>query len=114
MSKNRFSFLPDIGANMTVVGNVQTLSFGDSYEQRATSSIHPIYRKQSCTFTRPINESNEIYAFLTEYGYVKGFEQTDPRGEKGVWVVEPESLSMKQVKPGMIQITVTFVEKFEV
>ena len=45
MSKNRFSFLPDIGANMTVVGNVQTLSFGDSYEQRATSSIHPIYRK---------------------------------------------------------------------
>lgn len=45
MSKKRFSFLPDIGANMTVAGNVQTLSFGDSYEQRATSSIHSTYRR---------------------------------------------------------------------
>lgn len=113
MSKKRFNYLPDLGAKLSVVGNVTALNYGDNYEQRIATSINKSYRKQQCTFARPLDEANAIYDFLIENGYVDGFEWKDPRGQTGVWAVDAESLSMTQSKPGIFQITATFVEKFE-
>lgn len=107
----KFDWLPDLGAKKVVEPNVKVTKFGDGYEARIPTSINSSARKWECTFTKNLDEANQIDAFFAERNATKNFQWTDPQGYTGVFVCR--TWSMNQSNKGIFAVSATMEEVFE-
>ena len=107
-----FSYIPDFGATKKLQPKVNSISFGDGYEQRATLGINNNPQTWDLSFlNRGDTEAEAIDAFLTARGGVESFDWT-PYGESaGKYVCKEWSKSIDRYNGNTIQAT--FQEVFE-
>lgn len=111
MSKPRLEEAPDLGVDKAVRPNVNSIRFGDGYEQRVGSGMNRTPRTWKPTFTGAFPRISAIEAFLEERGGLESFEWADPHGNTGYYVCE--DWSMKQIKFGVYQLSATFRQVYE-
>ncbi|HII3710072.1 TPA: phage tail protein [Pasteurella multocida] len=68
-----FEYAPQWGMEMKKKPRVNTLSFGDGYEQRIPQGINNNLRVYSVSFSGSEELINEIDKFLNDHGAVKSF-----------------------------------------
>ncbi|HIF5575242.1 phage tail protein [Pasteurella multocida] len=68
-----FEYAPQWGMEMKKKPSVNTISFGDGYEQRTPQGINNKLRTYSVSFVGREELINEIDQFLDDHGAVKAF-----------------------------------------
>lgn len=111
MSKQTFSWKPDLAAEAKMKPNVTVTKFGDGYEHRVAVGINFKPKSWNLTFTRNYAEISQIIAFLDARGAVESFNWKDTTDVTGVYVCREWSYS--QTKPGVYQLNCTFDQVFE-
>lgn len=107
----KFTWLPDLGAQRSVKPLVNVTQFGDGYELRTASQINVNKRTWSMTFTNPLAVAAAQLDFLDAHQGRIAFQFVDPLGSSGVYVCRTWSSS--QSKFGLYAVTADFEEVFE-
>lgn len=111
MSRQTFSWFPDLEPEQTVKPSVNVTKFGDGYEARVVSGINsqPMSWSLGFTVTRAIGF--DILNFLRARGGQEAFNWANPLQESGVYVCR--EWRQRSLKGGFFQITCTFEQVFE-
>lgn len=82
-----FTYTPDFGASQTKKPSVNSMRFGDGYEQRATFGINTNPSAWQLSFSmRDDTEATAIDAFLTARKGVEYFDWTPPGSSAGKYI----------------------------
>lgn len=74
-----FTWIPDVGADRACEPRINSVRFGEGYEQTAPDGINSLMEKRSLSFTgRSLAETQAIAAFLEAQGGVTSFDYTHP------------------------------------
>lgn len=107
-----FTYIPDFNAAESKRPNVNSIRFGDGYEQRVTFGINTQPAEWSLTFTnRTDAERDNITGFLEARGAVESFDWTPPYGTTAKWVCSEWSVTMVAANINTVQAT--FRQVFE-
>jgi phage-related protein len=68
MALRLFTWIPDTGSNVDTEPKIESVSFGDGYEQRTPKGLNFIGDNWSLTFSRPQTEALDIVQFLRDHG----------------------------------------------
>lgn len=105
---------PDYGLSIENNPKINTISFGDGFEQRLTEGLNQNYRKLQLTF-KNITETNSdtLINFLNlRVTNADSFVYTPPNGVAGKFVID--SNYKKTINyANLATVTVTFREVFE-
>lgn len=89
-----FIWIPDQGVTRNIEARVNSIKFGDGYEQRVGDGINVLNEDVPLSFTlRPKAEINAIDDFLAARYGVENFDWTNPRGETFKYVCKSWSPS---------------------
>lgn len=81
---NTFTWVPSYGSRETTKPTVNTVKFGDGYEQRVATGINTMPRTWELELTnKPSVVADAIVAFLRQNKAVTAFKWTPPHGEPG-------------------------------
>lgn len=107
-----FTWKPDLGAAPSTRPLVNTVSFGDGYEQRTAQSLNRNKLSWSLVFTRPLQEALEIQQFLEDRSGLESFTWTDTLGRTNQYVCRQWDGPSQQYR-GLYVINATFEQVFE-
>lgn len=113
MTRETFTWSPEIGGTQSVNSEVEAIKFGDGYEVRMEKGLNSTSRTWELQFVVPKETAVQIITFLKSKRGVDTFNWTDPMNEPGIFLCEPGSLRTKRRDFGLYEISATFVEKFE-
>jgi phage-related protein len=113
MTRETFTWSPEIGGTQTVNSDVEPIKFGDGYELRIERGLNATSRTWEVQFIVPAEEAVQIMSFLKTKRGVETFYWTDPMNQLGIFLCEPGTLRSKRRDFGLYEISATFVEKFE-
>lgn len=111
MSKPKFTWAPDLGAEQKTKPNIHQTKFGDGYELRVSTGINVAPKTWSVRFTKSLAEAMEVLAFLEAREGRESFEWTDPLDREAIYVCREWSGSQQQF--GVYSISATFEQVFE-
>lgn len=111
MPTSTFTWKPDLGAQRSVKPNVETIKFGDGYEQRISRGLNLMPKTWDVKFSRPISEAGPILNFLEAQAGLVSFNWTDPMGVSGVYVCK--QWQSAQEKFGLYVVSCRFEQVFE-
>lgn len=99
-----FTYTPDFGASQSKKPRVNTMRFGDGYEQRATYGINNNPSEWSMTFSmRTDSEAAAIDTFLTARKGVESFDWTPPGASAGKYICREWSKTLDRNNLNTIQ-----------
>jgi len=108
-----FTWVPDHGASSDVNTRVNSLAFGDGYEQRSTDGLNTVSEDWSLNFTlRTKAEITAIADFLRERGGYERFDWTTPMGDALVFICK--RWSPVATHDGNWSLSCVFEQRFEV
>jgi len=84
--KERFSWLPDVGASIDEEPNVRSTPFGDNYELREPIGINTIKQKWTLTFTLSEIEATQARNFLKARNGSESFIWKTPESEDRLFI----------------------------
>ena len=111
MSKPRFKWHPDLGAQSTTKASVNKTKFGDGYELRVAEGINYTPVSWNVKFSRPGQAAKDILAFLKARGGLESFVWTDPLGNEATYVCREWSGSQQVF--GVYTISASFEQVYE-
>jgi phage-related protein len=77
-----FTWTPDRGLTRNVEARVNSITFGDGYEQRVGDGINTLNESVPLSFTlRTKTEINAIEDFFAARAGIENFDWTNPRGQ---------------------------------
>jgi len=107
-----FSYIPDFGATKKLAPRVNSISFGDGYEQRATFGINNNPQMWDLTFAnRSDTDAQAIDDFLIARGGVESFDWTPYNQSAGKYICKEWSKSIDKYNGNTIQAT--FIQVFD-
>lgn len=107
-----FTYTPDFGATKKLQPKVNSISFGNGYEQRARNGLNTNPQTWDLSFSnRTDTEAEAIDAFLTARGGVESFDWTPYNESAGKYVCKEWSKSIDGFNRNAIQAT--FLQVFE-
>lgn len=107
-----FTYIPDFGATKKLSPRVNSISFGDGYEQRATFGINNNPQIWDLTFAnRSDTDAQAIDNFLTARAGVESFDWTPYNQSAGKYICKEWSKSIDRYNGNTIQAT--FIQVFE-
>ena len=107
-----FTWIPSIGASLSVKPNVRRVSFGDGYEQRLAYGINTQSEVWSLEFRgKSTSDASAIDSFLRARGAVQAFDWTTPSGITGKFTCEEWSRTIEE--PNIENIRATFKQVFD-
>lgn len=111
MAYRLFIWHPDVGAKLARKPNLDTVKFGDGYEQSSPKGLNHNPRIWNCTFTRAAADAVAIENFLEELGGA-AFEWVDPRNVRALYKCE-EWDGTSQGQGGIYVVTAKFEQVFK-
>lgn len=90
---------------------IKEVEFGDGYKQVSGDGINTESQSWPFTYTGQKTEVMPIFAFIRRHA-TKSFVWTPPFGEKGLYRVKADSITLKPIGGSMITITATFEQAF--
>lgn len=107
-----FSYTPDFGATKKLQPRINSISFGDGYEQRATFGINNNPQTWNLSFSnRADSEAEAIDEFLTARGGMESFLWTPYNESQGRYICKEWSKSIDRYNGNTIQAT--FIQVYE-
>ncbi len=107
-----FTWIPSIGASLTLKPTVRRAAFGDSYEQRQAFGINTQTEVWALEFRGQTNaQASAIDTFLRARGAVQAFEWTTPSGVSGRFVCDEWSRVVEE--PNVESVRATFRQVFD-
>lgn len=90
---------------------IKEIEFGDGYKQVAGDGINPETQTWPFTYMGLKDEVMPIFKFIRQHT-TKSFIWTPPFGEKGLYRVKADSISMIPISSVVMKLTVTFEQAF--
>ncbi|MGO2345358.1 MAG: phage tail protein [Providencia sp.] len=90
---------------------VKQVEFGDGYKQVAGDGINTETQSWSFTYTGQKTEVMPIFNFIRQHT-VKSFIWVPPFGEKGLYRVKADSITLKPIGGQTLTISATFEQAF--
>ncbi|HBC9255009.1 TPA: phage tail protein [Proteus mirabilis] len=90
---------------------IKEIEFGDGYKQVAGDGINPESQTWPFTYMGLKDEVMPILKFIRQHT-VKSFIWTPPFGERGLYRVKADSISMIPISGGVMKLTATFEQAF--
>ncbi|KPD01936.1 phage tail protein [Moellerella wisconsensis] len=90
---------------------IKEVEFGDGYKQVAGDGINTETQSWPFTYTGQKAEVMPIFNFIRQHT-VKSFIWVPPFGEKGLYRVKADSITLKPIGGSMITIAATFEQAF--
>ena len=107
-----FTWIPSVGAALSVKPSVHKVSFGDGYEQRMAFGLNTKPEVWSVEFHgKTTTDAAAIDAFLKARGAVECFNWTSPSGLAAKFVCEEWSRTIEE--PNIENIRATFKQVFD-
>jgi phage-related protein len=107
-----FTWIPSIGAALSIKPSVHKVAFGDGYEQRMAFGLNTKPEIWSVEFHgRTTTDASAIDGFLRARGAVEAFDWTTPSGLIGKFVCEDWSRTIEE--PNIEHIKATFRQVFD-
>ena len=107
-----FTWIPSVGANLSMRPTVRRVAFGDGYEQRLAFGINTQPEIWSLEFRgKSTAEAAAIDNFLRARGAVQSFDWTTPSGIAGKFLCEEWSHTVEE--PNLENIRATFRQVFD-
>ncbi len=107
-----FTWIPSIGASLTIRPTVKRVAFGDGYEQRLAFGLNTQPEVWSLEFrSRTSADAAAIDGFFRERGAVQPFVWTSPSGLTGKFTCEEWSRSVDE--PNIETVRATFKQVFD-
>ncbi len=107
-----FTWIPSIGAALSLKPLVHKVTFGDGYEQRLAFGINTKPEVWSLEFRgRTTTDATAIDNFLRARGAVEAFDWTTPSGLTAKFVCEDWSRTIEE--PNIEHIRATFRQVFD-
>ena len=107
-----FTYTPDFGANKKLTPKINSISFGDGYEQRARNGLNTNPQTWELTFSnRTDTEAGDIDSFLTARGGAESFDWTPYNESAGKYVCKEWSKSIDGFNRNSIEAI--FMQVFE-
>lgn len=97
-------------AQVASTNNMRSAQFGNGFIQSASSGINT-RRRSSSIVHGSSRHWREVYDFCNEH-VTKPFIWTPPDGKMGVFIVKPDSVSLKPISGGLYEVSATFEERF--
>ena len=107
-----FTWIPSVGAALSVKPSVHKVFFGDGYEQRMSFGLNTKPEVWSVEFHgKTTTDAAAIDAFLRARGAVECFDWTSPSGLAAKFVCEEWSRTIEE--PNIENIRATFKQVFD-
>ncbi len=107
-----FTWIPSIGASLTLKPTVRRVAFGDGYEQRQAFGINTQAEVWALEFRGQTSaQASAIDTFLRAPGAVQAFEWTTPSGASGRFVCDEWSRVVEE--PNVEGVRATFRQVFD-
>lgn len=90
---------------------IKEIEFGDGYKQVAGDGINPESQTWPFSYMGLKDEVMPIFKFIRQHT-AKSFIWTPPFGEKGLYRVKADSITMIPVSGGVMKLTATFEQAF--
>ncbi|EMI5436644.1 phage tail protein [Proteus mirabilis] len=90
---------------------IKEVEFGDGYKQVAGDGINPESQTWPFSYMGLKDEVMPIFKFIRQHT-VKSFIWTPPFGEKGLYRVKADSISMIPTSGGVMKLSATFEQAF--
>lgn len=90
---------------------IKEVEFGDGYKQVAGDGINPESQTWPFSYMGLKDEVMHILKFIRQHT-IKSFIWTPPFGEKGLYRVKADSISMIPISGGIMKLTATFEQAF--
>ncbi len=90
---------------------IKEIEFGDGYKQVAGDGINPESQTWLFAYMGLKDEVMSIFKFIRQHT-IKSFIWTPPFGEKGLYRVKADSISMIPISGGVMKLTATFEQAF--
>ena len=90
---------------------IKEVEFGDGYKQVAGDGINPESQTWPFSYKGLKDEVMLIFKFIRQHT-VKSFIWTPPFGEKGLYRVKADSISMIPISGGVMKLSATFEQAF--
>lgn len=111
MSRQTFSWFPDVGSDFSIKPKVEVTQYGDGYETRTPRGLNTTPMTWNLTFTREGSISRAIQAFLKARGGSESFYWTNPLEELGIYVCR--EWKVRRMTGDTMQVTCAFEQVFE-
>lgn len=111
MSREVFSWFPDVASQMTVEPRVEVTEFGDGYSSRVPKGMNNTPDTWTLKFTTTRAQGLLILAFFERHYGSNTFEWTNPHNKFGYYVCT--KWSSEQMKGGHLAISATFKREYE-
>lgn len=92
---------------------IKEVEFGDGYKQVAGDGINTESQSWSFVYTGHKSEVMPIFSFIRSHT-AKSFIWVPPFGDKGLYRVKADSITLKPIGGSSITITATFEQAFSV
>ncbi|MDX7993205.1 phage tail protein [Xenorhabdus littoralis] len=92
---------------------IKEVVFGDGYKQVSGDGINPETQSWPYSYTGMKDEVMPIFQFIRRHT-LKSFIWTPPFGEKGLYRVKADSITMIPMAGGIMKISATFEQAFSV
>jgi phage-related protein len=107
-----FTWIPSVGASLSMRPLVRRVAFGDGYEQRLRYGINTQTERWSLEFRGLATRvAAEIDGFLRERGSSEAFEWKSPAGTNGKFICDDWSRSIEE--PDMETVRANFRQVFD-
>ncbi|HFS8087015.1 TPA: phage tail protein [Proteus mirabilis] len=90
---------------------IKEVEFGDGYKQVAGDGINPESQTWPFSYMGLKDEVMLIFKFIRQHT-VESFIWTPPFGEKGLYRVKADSISMIPISGGVMKLSATFEQAF--
>lgn len=90
---------------------IKEIEFGDGYKQVAGDGINPETQTWTFAYVGLKDEVMPIFKFIRQHT-AKSFIWTPPFGEKGLYRIKADSITMIPVSVGVMKLTATFEQAF--
>lgn len=90
---------------------IKSVEFGDGYKQVAADGINPETQIWPFMYMGRSDVVMPMFEFIRKHT-VKSFIWTPPFGEKGLYRVQPDSISMIPISPTVMKVSATFEQAY--
>lgn len=90
---------------------IKEIEFGDGYKQVAGDGINPESQTWPFSYMGLKDEVMPIFKFIRRHT-AKSFIWTPPFGEKGLYRIKADSITMIPISGGVMKLTATFEQAF--
>ncbi|WRQ11912.1 tail protein [Serratia phage vB_SlqS_ZDD2] len=94
-----------------ITASVDSVQFGDGYEQVVSVGLNSIKEEWPVSYVAREQEVKEIIKFMKRH-FVRAFIWTPPLGEKGLYRVVSDSLTIGVVGGKVASVSATFKQAF--